>query len=131
MSIQSFSCSKADVVTSLLLKGIGSDPIHDCASSLLCVLLWSWLQPFLGLFSKPNNQDWLLFFSFFSAGLLNLTSLVKELSTTGHDPCYWHNYDWHIRGLNLGQVSEGGCSSSGSELQGCLRAPAGPEETLD
>lgn len=116
------------MVNSLLLKGVDSDPIHDSASSLSCALLWSWLQSFLGLFSKLNNQDWLLF-SAFSAGLLNLTSLVKELSTAAHDAYHWHNYTWHIRDLNLGQVPEGGCSSPSSELQGCLGTPIGPEES--
>ena len=52
---------------------------------------------------------------------------MKELSTTWHDPYRWHNYTWHIRGLNLGQVPEGGCSSPGSELQECLGASTGPE----
>lgn len=47
------------MVNSLLLKGGHSDPIHDGA------LLWSWLQSFLGLFSKLNSKDWLFVFSFF------------------------------------------------------------------
>lgn len=46
-----------------------------------------------------------------------------ELSTTGHDPYHWHNYPWQIRGLYLGQVPEGGCTSLDCELQGCLGAP--------
>lgn len=63
----------------LLLKRIDSNPIHNSASCLSCALFWSWLQSFLGLLGLLNNQDWLLvFFSYFSAQLLNLTSLVKD-----------------------------------------------------
>lgn len=125
-SIWSFSCSKIGMVNSLLLKGVDSDPIHDCASSLSlpsglgCSLSWA------------CSASWTIktgfCFSALSAGLLNLTSLV-ELSTTGHEPYHGHNYTWHIRGLNLSQVPEGGCSFAGSELQDCLGAPTEPEES--
>lgn len=114
------------MVNSLLLKGVDSDPIHDCASFLSlpsglgCSLSWA------------CSVSWTIktgfCFSALSAGLLNLTSLV-ELSTIGHEPYHGHNYTWHIRDLNLSQVPEGGCSFSGSELQDCLEAPTEPQES--
>lgn len=52
-----------------------------------------------------------------------MISLMKELSTMGHDPHHWHNYTRHIRDLHLGQVPEGGCASLDCELQRCLEAP--------